>query len=86
MKVRRQHNCTSKHRSYARMAWCVWRRAVWIIGDAAFGCVSSCPGGVTVELYSTADAAQAAKDRIDATGCGSRCVRRHEVIQLVLPS
>lgn len=83
MKNYRVHYCESAHRTYRTMAKCVWRRAAWIQGNGPYASVAYCRV-TTVMLYATAAEAEEAKAIIDASACGGRCSRRHEVIQLVL--
>jgi hypothetical protein len=84
---RRCYICRRRHRSWFALANCVFPRAAWILGNPdpagpCFAVVSNCPGGVTVALYATREAAAAAKEAIDGFGCGGRCLGRHEVQQL----
>jgi len=84
VKSYRVHYCNAKHRTYRTMAKCVWRRAAWIMGDGEYASVAWCHRGATVQLHATAGEAEQAKAIIDASACGGRCTRRHEVIRLVL--
>jgi hypothetical protein len=83
-KIYRQHNCTSRHRTYRKTAECIWRRAEWITGEGPYACLAHCRV-LTVQLYKSAEAAEAAKVTIDDTACGGMCRGEHEIIEIVLP-
>jgi len=81
----RNHRCERIHRDPRVMARCIWNRAHWMLGNGHYATVSRCRG-TTVALWATVEEAEAAKAAIDALACGGACVRRHEVIQLEMPS
>jgi hypothetical protein len=87
VKTYRAHNCARAHRSAATFARCVWSKAHWVSGYTygEFATVARCRG-VTVTLWATPEEAHTAKSAIDGTGCGGRCIGRHEVIRLELPT
>ncbi|MEU5624243.1 hypothetical protein [Streptomyces tendae] len=82
MKTYRRHNCTRTHRTWTTLAKCIWPRATWIHGNGPYASVARCGRGTTVQLCTSPEDAQEMKDAIDSTGCGGRCMRRHELIQL----
>ena len=90
MKVYRQHYCERNHRTMAAVAKCLWPRAVWVHGEGEYACLAWCGSGprpgpaLTVELFTTAAAAEGAKAAIDHGGCGGRCEgeRRHELVHM----
>src|SRR4051812_14063855 len=85
MKVYYLHpGCSAEHRSYRTLARCLWPRAVWIRGDGPYALLARCRA-FTITLHKTPAGAIAAKQRIDADGCGSRCVGEHEVIRMDIP-
>jgi hypothetical protein len=55
----------------------------WIDGKGTYACIAWCHVP-TVTLHETENEAQKAKERIDRTACGSRCLRKHEVVQVVI--
>jgi hypothetical protein len=87
-KLYRRHNCTADHRTYKTLAKCIWPRALWIDGEGSYAVLSRCEHGphsvpcLTVTLWTDPDEARLAKSEIDATGCGGRCARQHEIIEL----
>ena len=90
-KIYRNHKCSASHRLYARMAKCIWPGAHWIQGEGPYVSISYCASGpysraITVQLFDTLQAAQAAKAGIDAGGCGGRCSRKHDIVYLKLPA
>jgi hypothetical protein len=66
---------------YKRIADKRWPRAEWTSGDERYASVAYCRV-TTVEMYPWITQAERAKRIIDNTGCGGRCVRRHEIIDL----
>lgn len=83
MKTYRSHYCDARHRTYRTTAKCLWPRAYWIAGDGPYATTARCrPHVLTVELWPTREAAEAAMRAIGASGCGGACVRRHELIRL----
>jgi hypothetical protein len=81
MKVYRRHNCTRSHRSARTFMKCAIPKAAWIVGRGDYASIAWCDVP-TVELYATQEDAERAKATIDRTGCGGRCQRRHEVVQI----
>jgi hypothetical protein len=78
--------CGRRHRSWYRVAHCVWPRSIWIAGDPpwqglCYALLSFCPPGLTVTLWPTLAEAQGSKHEIDVTHCGSRCRRDHVIYQ-----
>jgi len=84
VKTYRRHGCERRHRGYRTLARCMWRRAAWVSGEGAFALVARC-GVITVSLWPTLAAAEESKRLIDATACGGRCTRQHEIIKLERP-
>lgn len=82
--VWRQHNCRAKHRTPKTFLKCAIPRAAWVMGSGEYASVAWCRTP-TVILHRTPEEAVKAKHRIDATGCGGRCQRRHQIIRVVLP-
>jgi hypothetical protein len=58
-----------------------WPSAEWIEGDGPIALVAYCRH-LTVTLWQNSDDANGEKKLIDDTGCGGRCGRRHEAIDL----
>ena len=77
------HRCGRQHRAYPALARCMWPWAGWIAGDGPFAVVSGC-GVTSVTLHHDAATAARSLATIDATGCGGRCVRHHELVRLDL--
>ena len=84
--IYREHNCTRQHRTYATMAKCLWPRAVWVNGEGPYATVAYCNGNTSIQLHEALEEARASMAQIDATGCGSRCGRRHKLLRLELSS
>src|SRR5262249_40582396 len=85
--------CQARHRSWRPIAAHRWPRHEWIYGDGPWASVSLCPGGgrgrdVTVQLYTTREAAEKAKEMIDASACGGRCwgAKGHRIVNLAAGS
>ncbi|MGO1385741.1 MAG: hypothetical protein ACTHU1_13275 [Arachnia sp.] len=83
MKTYRNHNCTARHRSHRTAARCMIPRSAWILGTGPFAVIAWC-GVPTITLHSNPDEARAALETVDATGCGGRCQRRHELVLIAL--
>lgn len=64
-----------------RVAGRHWPDAAWIVGTGRYAVVAYC-GVTTVTLHAAVDAALAAVEAIDRTGCGHACHRAHVVIDL----
>jgi hypothetical protein len=84
MAVYRRHGCRRTHTSYYQLAKCIWRRSEWVAGNGPFATLAHCRV-LTVQLHTTEDAARRALALIDATACGGRCYRDHQLVRLVLP-
>jgi len=69
----------SKWQRQANRRWS--KKAVWIHGDGPFAVLAWC-GELSVTLWQTNEEAEQAKARIDGTGCGGRCVRHHEIVDM----
>ena len=82
VKVYRRHNCERSHRTYSALARCMWPSAD-VSGEGPYATVASCRVR-TVHLHATEAEAAAAKQRIDDSGCCGACIRRHEIVALVL--
>lgn len=74
--------CGSRHRTWERLASCLLRPLEWAYGDGPWASVSDCRGIRTVQLYTTREAAENAKEMIDRTACGGRCIRNHYIRDL----
>jgi hypothetical protein len=79
--------CARRHRSWYRVAHCVWPRSIWIAGDPSwrgpcFALESFCPPGLTVTLWESLAEAQESRHQIDTLHCGSRCRGDHVIYQL----
>ena len=77
----RRHRCTRTHRDTHTWLRCALGGVEWITGRGSFAVVAYCRS-TTVTVWPTADAARAALDVIDETGCCGRCTRRHRLIPL----
>lgn len=79
-------HCGRRHRTWYAVARCTFPRAIWIAGNPplagpCYASVSDCRCQ-TVILHPAHAQAMAAKERIDATGCGGGCCRRHRIVEL----
>lgn len=75
--------CGTLHRTWSTMAFCHWRRAVWVQGEGGMALVSRCNGSTTVSLHQTYAAAEQARRDLDRLGCGSNCTPDgHELVDL----
>ena len=81
MKVYRDHNCGRRHKAWPALARCMFPRAAWIAGDGPFAVHVRC-GVTSVTLHPDVETAEHALETVDATGCGGRCVRHHELVRL----
>ncbi|WP_409186711.1 hypothetical protein F9C11_21720 [Amycolatopsis sp. VS8301801F10] len=86
-KIYRKHNCSAKHRTWRTLAACMWPQAAWISGEGQYATVSRCSESavrqvVSVALHDDLAKAKEALDLINATACGGRCVKDHELIKL----
>jgi hypothetical protein len=61
----------------------MFQRAAWIAGNGPFAVLAWC-GVTSVTLHADAEAATRALEIVDGTGCGGRCVGRHELVRLDL--
>jgi hypothetical protein len=79
--------CHRPHRTILAVATCKWPRAIWISGNpwgrTGFALLSYC-GGLSISLHKSREAAAAAKQRIDRTGCCGGCHRCHRVIRIAV--
>lgn len=82
MKIYRRHRCESAHRTFNKLARCMFPRAGHVIGEGPFASVAWCRV-VSVQLHATREDAQAAVEFIGRHGCGGRCRGDHEVIVVV---
>lgn len=76
-----RRRCGTRHRTYRAVARCRWPRAEWVHGEGRYAVVAYCRV-VTVTLHPTPAAAARAKHLIDASACGGRCHRDHELVDL----
>jgi len=83
VKVYRRHNCGRQHRTWTALAHCMFQRAAWIAGDGPFAVIVRC-GVTSVTLHADVETAEHALETVDATGCGGRCVRHHDLVRLEL--
>jgi len=81
VKVYVRHRCARQHKAWPALAHCMFPRAGWIAGDGPFAVVVGC-GVTSVTLHADVEAAEHALEAVGATGCGGRCVRRHELVRL----
>lgn len=81
MKRYTRHGCRATHRTYNRFARCAIKSATWVTGEGPYAVIAWCRVP-TVTLWITQGEAERAKTFIDATGCGGRCSRQHEVVKL----
>ena len=74
-------NSTTK--DYIGLAERRWRYAAWICGSGRYALLAACRE-LTACLYETREEAEAAKARIDETGCGGNCWHGsgHKIIDL----
>ncbi|GEN78706.1 hypothetical protein [Actinotalea fermentans] len=83
MKTYRFHYCRRQHRTWRALATCMFPRAAWITGDGPFAVLAWC-GVTSVTLHADTDAATRALEIVNASGCGGRCTRDHELVRLDL--
>lgn len=84
----RRHKCTRQHREYHTWIECAIgsRRIAWVLGDGPYATISWCGAWneVSVTLHSSLTDAVAALKQINRTGCGGRCSRTHQVVEVML--
>lgn len=89
----REHYCERQHRSYRAVAQCLWRRAVWVMGQGPYATLSCdnhdtkpylrrSRGSRSVVLHAALADALEAITVIDQSGCGGGCRRDHKLIDL----
>jgi len=81
VKVYVRHRCARRHKAWPALARCIFPRAGWIAGDGPFAVIAWC-GVTSVTLHPDAATAARSLATIGATGCGGRCVRKHELVRL----
>lgn len=81
MKIYRNHRCESQHRTAVTFLKCAIRRLEWVHGTGDLALIAWCKVP-TITLYEATDHALAAKEMIDATGCGGRCHGDHEIVYI----
>ena len=85
--VYRQPCCTTKHRSYAAIAKCLWPRHHWVAGEGGYATLSCTlgdqgrtgrnwghPATLSVMLHETYEDALRAVTGINRSGCGGGCL------------
>jgi hypothetical protein len=92
-KLYRWHGCTRQHRTYAALAKCTWRNAIWISGEGAYALVGFCPragvhasrwGRACVMLFESLDEAREGWARAYLDECTGYCCRDHALFELDL--
>jgi hypothetical protein len=58
-----------------------WPKAEWIEGNGRYASLAHCQC-LTVCLFETQAEAERAKRAIDSSGCGGRCYKHHEIVDL----
>ena len=76
--------CGKRHRKHSAVARCIWPRAEWIEGEGPYAVLAHCRV-LTITLPADKDAAGVSKQLIDQTGCGGRCSKNHEIVEIELP-
>lgn len=84
LKLYRRHRCDTRHRSFNKLARCIWPRAGWISGEGRYALLAHCRV-LTVTLWDDPAEAERQKRFIDETACGGLCRRSHEIVELVDP-
>lgn len=79
--VWRQHNCTSRHRTVKTWLRCAVPRLEWVHGSGEIALIAWCRH-ITITLHDSVESAEASKRFIDASGCGGRCVRNHQIVRV----
>jgi len=79
--VYRDHHCNRQHRTWTALAHCMFPHAAWIAGDGPFAVIVGC-GVTSVTLHADVETAEHVLETVDATGCGGRCVRHHDLVRL----
>lgn len=64
---------------------CAIPRAAWVHGEGEYASIAWCDEP-TVLLFATLAEAEQARAWIDQYACGSRCVHRHDVVRVEVPS
>lgn len=84
----RKHSCARNHRTYPAWIRCAIgvRRLLSVQGDDPYAIVSWCGRSdeVTVVMYADLAEAMAERKQLDRMTCGRRCVRLHELVEVVL--
>lgn len=83
MKTYRRHHCSRAHRTAETFLRCAIRGTAWIEGDGEFALVAWCRQP-TITLFGDPAGAETQLRTLNATGCGGRCIARHEVIAVWL--
>jgi hypothetical protein len=74
--------CKQVSSAWEKIAKHTWPHACWVSGHGRYASLAHCGGNLTIQLYSTPEAAQMAKAVIDSDACGSNCKNHHEVVDL----
>lgn len=74
--------CGRAHRTYNKVAKCVWPKAWWYSGEGAFALIAFC-GGETVTLWKTLAEAEEKEVLLRGTRCGGSCAGDHMLAELV---
>jgi len=84
----RRHKCSQNHREYHTWIKCKIgaSRVLWVQGTGPYATISWCGAAndVTVTLHGNLTEAVSALKQINRTGCGGRCTRDHQVVEVVL--
>jgi hypothetical protein len=80
-KIYRRHGCSSRHRTWNKVAECIWPRSVWVTGEGRYAVLAWCRS-LTVTLWESPAEAENAKQFIDKLACGGMCSRDHEIVEL----
>lgn len=74
--------CGRTHRTYKKVAQCLWPKAWWYSGDGPFALIAFCRGE-TVTLWKTLAEAEKKEDLLRGTRCGGACTGDHMLAELV---
>jgi hypothetical protein len=79
-----RHNCDSTHKTYNKIARCLWGEDTWIFGDGPYASLVRCHG-LVVHLYQDQVPAVEAQRSHNYWGCRQPCKQKHRLIYMDIP-
>ena len=80
----RSHRCARKHRNFDTLLACMFPKLGPVYGQGRFVVLAYC-GTLTARRY--ASSAEALADpNMNGRACGSHCIGRHKVVELIDPA